>query len=243
MPLTGTYGLGNVTGYVSQIEVAFAGYTVSNQSFLYVRNQSSQAIIENHTAAGLLGLGFDTISNVNTAVANQYSGAMWGRSLLSNIFSSDPSTPNHIAFHLDRLYDGNDTNTGSFDIGSFASGFEAVNNTSPIPIFSPSSNENIYWEVLLDGIAVNGQNQTLTSTVSGGDIEPPPGKLAAVLDTGFSLPQLTADLARTIYGSMGGFLVEDDPTNATYVVPCLAETGLTFYIGCATLLVPAGRDV
>ncbi|KAF8604674.1 acid protease, partial [Ceratobasidium sp. AG-I] len=235
LPLTDSYGLGNVTGYVSQIEVAFAGYTVSNQSFLYVKKESEQAIIEDRTAAGLLGLGFDTISNINDVVAKQYSGATWGRSLLSNIFLSDPSTPNHIAFHLDRLYDGNSTNTGSFDIGSFASGFEAVNDTLPIPIFSPTSKENIYWEVPLDGVAVNGQNQTLNSTVSEGDTKPPSGKLAAVLDTGFSLPQLTTDIAHAVYSSMGGVLVEDDPTNATYVVPCLAETKLTFYIGGRTI--------
>ncbi|KAF8593142.1 hypothetical protein BDV93DRAFT_461762, partial [Ceratobasidium sp. AG-I] len=154
-----------------------------------------------------------------------------GRSLLSNIFLSDLSTPNHIAFRLDRLYDGNATDTGSFDIGTFAPGMEAVNNTAPIPIFNFNSAFNQYWSVLLDDIAINGQNQTLKTTVSAGDVAPPDGKLAVVLDTGYSLPQLTAELAHTIYTGMGGVLSLDDPTNATYAVPCMAEGNLTFFIG------------
>ena len=160
-----------------------------------------------------------------------YPGATWGRSLLSNIFLSDLSTPNHIAFRLDRLYDGNTTDTGSFDIGTFAPGMEAVNSTSPIPIFNYNSTTDQYWSVLLDGIAINGQNQTLKTTVSAGDVTPPDGKLAVVLDTGYSLPQLTTELAHTIYTGMGGVLWSGDPTNATYVVPCMTEGNLTFYIG------------
>lgn len=204
---------------------------MQNQSFLYVTGHEDQAIIDQRTDAGLLGLGFDTLSNINTIVTSNFPGVTWGRSLLSNIFLSDLSTPNHIAFHLSRLYDGNTTDTGSFDIGTFAPGMEAVNDTAPIPIFNSNSTYNVYWSVLLDGIAINGQNQTLKSTVSGGDVTPPDGKLAVLLDTGFSLPQLTTELAHAIYTGMGGVLWKEDPSNATYVVPCMAEGNLTFFIG------------
>ncbi|KAG9078677.1 hypothetical protein FS749_009266 [Ceratobasidium sp. UAMH 11750] len=228
--LTDGYGQGSVTGFVSQIDLTFAGFSVANQSFLNVQSSKDQGIIDQKQAAGLLGLGFDTISQVNSVVEAAYPGSTWGRSIMSNIFQSDPTTPNHVAFRLNRLYDNNNTDTGSFDIGTFAPGFEAVNNTSPIPIFSYNSTTLIYWSILLDAIAINGQNQTLSSTVTGGDTTPPAGKLAVVLDTGYSLPQLTTQLAHDIYTSMGGVLVKEDNTNSTYAVPCMAEANLTFYI-------------
>ncbi|KAG9077686.1 hypothetical protein FS749_010393 [Ceratobasidium sp. UAMH 11750] len=233
--LTDSYGQGSVTGFVSQIDVTFAGFSVANQSFLNVQSSKDQGIIDQKQAAGLLGLGFDTLSQVNSVVEAAYPGSTWGRSIMSNIFQSDPTTPNHVAFRLNRLYDNNNTDTGSFDIGTFAPGFEAVNNTSPIPIFSYNSTTLIYWSILLDAITINGQNQTLSSTVTGGDTTPPAGKLAVVLDTGYSLPQLTTQLAHDIYTSMGGVLVKDDNTNSTYAVPCMAEANLTFYIGGRTI--------
>lgn len=60
---------------------------------------------------------------------------------------------------------------------------------------------------------------------------PPEGKLAIVLDTGYSLRQLTAELAHTVYTGMGGVLLNEDPNNATYVVPCMAEGNLAFFFG------------
>ncbi|QRV74962.1 aspartyl protease [Ceratobasidium sp. AG-Ba] len=216
--LTNTYGIGSVTGFVSQIDVTFAGFSVPNQSFINVQASEQQSMIDQKSAAGLLGLGFDTLSHVNTVVEQATGGQTWGRSMMTNIFMADPTTPNHVAFHLSRLYDNNDTDTGSFDIGSFAPGFEAVNNTDPIPIFSRNSTKLTYWSVILDAIAINGQNQTLSSNVAGGDIKPPEGKLAVLLDTGYSLPQFTTQLAHDIYTGMGGVLYEGDKTNSTYVV-------------------------
>ncbi|KAG9123939.1 hypothetical protein FRC07_013422 [Ceratobasidium sp. 392] len=232
---TDSYGMGSVTGFISQIDVVFAGFNVANQSFLNVQTSQDESIIDQKLAAGLLGLGFDTLSHVNGVVEEAFPGATWGRSIMSNIFQADPTTPNHVAFRLDRLYDNNNTDTGAFDIGTFAPGFEAVNSTDPIPIFSANSTRLIYWSVLLDAIAINGQNQTLSSTVNLGDTTPPDGKLAVVLDTGYSLPQLTTQLAHDIYTSMGGVLFAGDNTSSTYIVPCMAEASLMFYIGGRTI--------
>ncbi|QRV89660.1 aspartyl protease [Ceratobasidium sp. AG-Ba] len=233
--LTLTYGIGTITGFVSQIDVTFAGFSVANQSFLNVQGSEQQSLIDRKSTAGLLGLGFDTISGVNAVVEQATGGQTWGRSIMTNIFMADPTTPNHVAFHLSRLYDNNDTDTGSFDIGSFAPGFEAVNNTDPIPIFSRNSTELTYWSIILDAIAINGQNQTLSSNVAGGDIKPPEGKLAVLLDTGYSLPQFTTQLVHDIYTGMGGVLYKRDETNSTYVVPCMTEGNLTLYIAGHTI--------
>ncbi|KAF8608214.1 acid protease [Ceratobasidium sp. AG-I] len=229
LPIKLSYGKGSVSGNVAQITVGFAGFTVANQSVLLVTDEEEMSLIEANLTNGLLGLGFDTLSSIAGNVAEATGGESWGRTLLSNIFISDPTTPNHIAFRLDRTDDGNSTDIGAFDIGTFAAGFEAVNNTAEIPIFSSSTQQNTYWNVLVDGVTLNGKAQTLTTTVSGTQV-PPAGKAAAVLDTGYSLPQLTPALAHAIYGAMGG-VMWDDGTNTTYVVPCMAETQLAFSIG------------
>ncbi|CAE6415017.1 unnamed protein product [Rhizoctonia solani] len=233
LPLTLSYGKGQVAGHVSQMTMSFAGYTVQNQSILLIEQEKDMSLIEANLTNGLLGLGFDTLSSIANTVAKNTQQS-WGRTLLSNIFTSDPTTPNHIAFRLDRHDDGNNTDVGAFDVGTFAAGFEAVNNTAAIPIFSSSAQQNLYWNVLVDGVTLNGKPQTLKSTVNGGTQTPPAGKVSAVLDTGYSLPQLSPELARSIYSSMGGVLVEDG-TNTTYAVPCMAEAQLVFTIGGQTI--------
>ncbi|KAG8708040.1 hypothetical protein FRC09_001478 [Ceratobasidium sp. 395] len=227
------FAIGAVSGFVSQIDVTLAGISIANQSFIHVQSSQGESVIDEKKAAGLLGLAFDVSSRVNDAVEAAFPGATWGRSLLTNLFLSNPTTPNHVAFRLDRLYDNNDTDTGSFNIGTFAPGFEAVNDTAPIPLFTSNSTKLDFWEVLLDAVTINGQNQTLSSTTKG-DTTPPQGKLAAVLDTGYSVPQVTTQLAHDIYTSMGGVLYKGD-TNSLYMVPCMAETKLAFYIGGHTI--------
>lgn len=207
--------------------MTFAGFSVTNQSFLHVTQSDQTAIIDGKLAAGLLGLGFDTISNIHDLVQSKFPGTTEGRTLLSNIFSSNPPTSRHIAFRLDRLYDNNDTDTGSFDIGTFKTGFEAVKNTPEIPIYSVLPGYKIYWSVLVDGISINGKNQTLKSAITNGNI-PPDGKLAASLDTGYSYPQVTREIAAAIYEPMDGVF---DDAIGYYLVPCKAQTNLTFYIG------------
>jgi hypothetical protein len=209
--------------------IGFAGYTIQNQAVLLVEQQKEMSLIEANLTNGLLGLGFDTLSSISNTVV-QRTQQTWGRTLLSNIFISDPTTPNHIAFRLDRHDDGNSTDVGAFDVGTFAPGFESVNNTAEIPIFSSSTQANLYWNILVDGVSLNGKAQTLQSTVNGGTQAPPAGKVSAVLDTGYSLPQLSPQLAHDIYSAMGGVLV-DDGTNTTYAVPCMAEAQLVFSIG------------
>lgn len=67
-------------------------------------------------AAGLLGLGFDSLSNIDAYVNS--TGASTGRSLLYNLFLDNPSEPNFIALSLQSTSDG-DQVTGSFAIGKF----------------------------------------------------------------------------------------------------------------------------
>lgn len=87
---------------------------VSQQAFLNVSSAQNPAL--SYGAAGILGLGFTSLSTID-AVLNQ-TGASTGRTLLYNLFQDNPSEPNFIAFSLDSSSDG-DGVTGSFSIGVY----------------------------------------------------------------------------------------------------------------------------
>ncbi|KAG8691938.1 hypothetical protein FRC08_010051, partial [Ceratobasidium sp. 394] len=163
-----TYGTGSVVGNVAQLDTLdFAGFTITNQSYLSVTSQDeffNKVFKQEPRFQGLAGLSFDTLSNINNAVYDATNDT-WGRSLMSNVFLADPSTPNHIAFFLDRTGDLNDTDTGSFDIGTYAAGYEAVANEPKHTVFSGYSNAVIQWNVLLTGLTIGGKAQKLESGI------------------------------------------------------------------------------
>ncbi|KAG9120796.1 hypothetical protein FRC07_003569, partial [Ceratobasidium sp. 392] len=228
-----SYGTGSVVGNVAQLDsLDFAGFTIMNQSYLSVASQDAffdriqQQVPQ---FQGLAGLSFDTLSDINNAVINA-TRRTWGRSLMSNIFLSDPSTPNHIAFFLDRTGDLNDTDTGSFDIGTYAPGYEAVANEPKHTVFSGFSNVVAQWNVLLSGLTINGRAQKLESGVkTGGPSKlvnaPPAGSLSALFDTGTSTAEIPPEAFKALYESMGGVLIEG---TSVYAVPCLAEAEVRF---------------
>jgi hypothetical protein len=86
-----------------------------------------------------------------------------------------------------------------------------------------------HWQVLLDanGMSVNGQAVTLPSTAVTS--EQSTGKLTAVLDNGFSLPQLPRSMVDAIYAKAKGATF--DSKNNIYVVPCDTEINITFTFG------------
>jgi len=66
-------------------------------------------------AVGIAGLGFNKLSFLDMAVNN--TNATTGRSLLFNLFAANMSTPNFIAFALQRETQPGDDVQGSFSIG------------------------------------------------------------------------------------------------------------------------------
>jgi saccharopepsin len=86
--------------------------SVSSQAFLDVSSAQNPAL--SYGAAGILGLGFDSLSTIDAWVNS--SGAATGRTLLYNLFHDNPSEPNFIAFSLQGTSD-DDQISGSFAIG------------------------------------------------------------------------------------------------------------------------------
>ncbi|CAE6470617.1 unnamed protein product [Rhizoctonia solani] len=114
---------------------------------------------------------------------------------LTCLFLTDPSTSNHIAFFLDRTGDLNNTDTGYFDIGTYAPGYERVANQPKFDVFTGFESEDLQWNVLVHGISINDKKQVLRTTVvadkdAGLTTVPPKGTISALMDTGTSAAEI-----------------------------------------------------
>ncbi|CAE6424850.1 unnamed protein product [Rhizoctonia solani] len=230
VPVGVRYGKGSVDGHLAVTNVSFAGFDVDDQAFIAVTSAKDMDTMFNRGTYGIMGLGFDTLSNVVRAVELSYN-ATWGRSLLSNLFIQEPSTPNHIAFALERAGDLDDMANGAFDIGEILPQYAAVNNSPQISLWPENANR---WTVLLDGMTVNNSTVQLNSTFEGDNAaDPPEGKSLALLDTGASLGLLPKWAVDAIYGHIPGsvYLSKD----GVWVVPCMGEAKVTFSIGGVTV--------
>ncbi|KAF8706137.1 Acid protease, partial [Rhizoctonia solani] len=230
VPVGVRYGKGSVDGHLAVTNVSFAGFDVDDQAFIAVTSAKDMDTMFKQGTYGIMGLGFDTLSNIVRAVQTNYN-ATWGRSLLSNLFLQEPNTPNHIAFALERANDLDDMAHGAFDIGEILPQYAAVNHSSPISLWPENTNR---WTVLLDGMSVNSSPVRLNSTFEGdNESDPPEGKSLALLDTGASLGLLPKWAVDAIYGHIpGSVYLQND---GLWISPCMAEANVTFTIGGITV--------
>lgn len=220
------YGKGSVEGFLAVTNLSFAGFDVDDQAFISVTNPADLDSLFTMGTYGMMGLGFDTLSNVVDVVQALYN-ATWGRSLLSNLFLQDPNTPNHIAFALERAGDLDDMAEGSFDVGEISPEYAAVNQSSPISLWPENTNR---WSVLIDAMTVDNQSVPLNSSFEGDNAsEPPAGKSVAVLDTGASLGLIPRWAVDAIYGTIPGSVYSSDLD--VWFVPCMGEGDVSFTIG------------
>ncbi|KAG9123320.1 hypothetical protein FRC07_015096 [Ceratobasidium sp. 392] len=234
--------------YLIEIKVGDSSFKVTNQSFCYVTQQDElfrQAQEQSPLHQGVLGLGFDTTSMVNVAVLHSHwnFSETWGRTLMTNIFSSNPSVPKFFAVFLNRSDDLAETDTARLDIGSYATGHEDVIDMPKHPLFSAYRDEFgfLWWSTLLKKLSVGGSELALkTKLVPGNwrefekDRMPPLGTLLARFDTGTATADLPPAAFKALYESMGGVLINNTSLalgRPAYVVPCMAEAKLEFTFG------------
>ncbi|CAE6440597.1 unnamed protein product [Rhizoctonia solani] len=217
-----TYGTGWAAGPISRANASFAGFNISSQAFMLATSANNPIL--NWGAEGLLGLGLNSLSTVDRLVNSTSSS--WGRTLLYNIFSQSPETPNFIAFLLQRSEHGLDAATeGSFTIGELESEYEsAISATEVIPTW-PAINPS-RWSVLIDSYDTTGAVlHTLSSTVSG----VPSGKAVALLDSGTSYSYASEEFCKNVYSSIPGATFSS--AIGQWVVPCKEEVNLGLTIG------------
>ena len=170
-------------------------------------------------------MAFDVASIYQTieATYGQDAAQKYGKAPISNIFAQNASQPNFFDVHLGRTSDLDDISDGTFTISEHIAGYEDVANQPKLERFS-----TFYWAVTLDAMQVNGKAfEFAPSSVEG----IPSGKIATVLDTGFTLPPLPPAAVDYIYSSIDGAVLYQ----GTWIVPCLGATNLTFVFGYVPL--------
>ncbi|KAK0468360.1 aspartic peptidase domain-containing protein [Desarmillaria tabescens] len=213
-----TYGIGWVNGTISHIPIEFAGISVESQAYLDTTSAQNPAL--GYGAKGILGLGFTSLSNIDSILSN--TGSSQGRSLLYNLFAQNPSEPNFIAFSFQRSTSANDDVNGTFNIGEYEEAYSNVSETDAISTWPVSSPKR--WSVLVEALLVG--NQTILPSSSTGGA--PSNKAVVVLDTGTSYSYTNTEVAKAIYGGISGSYY--DSTLAQWSVPCNAEIDMAIQI-------------
>lgn len=177
--------------------------------------------------SGLIGLGPSRGSNVREALKTAA-----GNPVLDRIFLTDTSTPNYLTTLLGRSDDPTDLFPGDITVGELVPGFENITQMPKLPVAQVSIRDtgDQHWQILLDKngiIGPDGKVINVTSIVDGGP------RLNAVLDTGFTLPQVPRQVSDAIYGRIPGAVFGDAGNGAgqTWMFPCDVEVNLTFSIG------------
>ncbi|KAH7927809.1 acid protease [Leucogyrophana mollusca] len=225
--VTLSYAVGTAAGDIYTAPLEFDGYSVSDQAFLLVTNTSSFSTnIHAEGYDGLIGLGPNTGSSISKKIDNSS-----GDNALSRIFSQSSSSDDYITLMLNRNGDPGSQVTGQFTISEVVPGFENITSMPQIAVEKvyKVTDEDQHWQILTDKtngiIGPDGQPIPVDSIVP----KAPDGQLVAVLDSGFTLPQVPRSMSDAIYGRVQG--AEWSTTSQAWLVPCGQLINLTFTLG------------
>lgn len=136
---------------------------------------------------GILGLG----PNSGSEVFQQFNSEA-GDATLDRIFRQNTSTPNYITILLGRTFDTDVTFPGEITVGHVVSEYQNITSQPKLSVARDQDSDNQHYQVLVDKngiIGPDGNPIQAQSVVQGLD------QLIAVLDSGFSLPQVPACVA------------------------------------------------
>lgn len=191
-----------------------------------VGNTSSFSNIHTEGYDGLIGLG----PNSGSSIYQKLSGDS-GNSALNRIFQQNSSSNNYITLMLSRNGDPGSQITGQFTISSIVPDFENITDQPQLPIEKvyKLTDKDQHWQILTDKdvgiIGPDGQPIQYSSIVP----KAPSGQLVAVLDSGFTLPQVPRSVSDAIYGRVQG--AEWSTSNQAWLVPCGQLINVTFNFG------------
>jgi hypothetical protein len=222
--VTLSYAVGNAAGNINTASLQFDDYTVNDQAFLLVTNTSSfSGDIHAQGYDGLMGLGPNTGSVIWKKMKSTA-----GDAVLDRIFQQNKTSQNYISFLLDRQSDPGDAFTGQFTISELVPGFESVTSMPKLSVELVEGlvDENQHWQVLTDKnvgiIGPDGQPIAQKTIVP----KAPSGRLVAVIDSGFTFPQVPRAISDAIYGRVQGAVY--DSVNQYWTLPCQQMLNLTF---------------
>ncbi|KZT52462.1 acid protease [Calocera cornea HHB12733] len=239
IPVMVNFASGAEEGQMSFGTVTFAGYTVPQQVFNHV-SVNAGASSGDGKDNGLLGLGVSSGSvlhqmfqQMNTNDTTGMLAGNLGDALLDRIFQQNTSTPNYMSFTLARDTDTADTNSvaiGNFTLSELIPGLENITSMPKLPVLTaPESESSLqHWTITLDAIMANGAPLTLPTSVVTGT---PAGKMVAVLDSGFTFPQVPPMVAQAFYGSIPGAELSNSSGLTAWTFPCTAQVNASFMFG------------
>jgi len=199
--------------------VKFASLDIPSQALIDASSSVNPAL--GYGAQGILGLGFTSLSNIDSAVNK--TGGSWGRSLLFNAFSVNSGEPNFITFALQRSTDPTDEVDGMFTIGEVDPTYSAITNSPSLPTFPPANPKR--WNVLLEALFIGSETIGVSSNVSGA----PGGNAVVLLDSGTSYTYCPTSVANSIYGGIPGASFDD--ASGLWNVPCNVEIDMALQFG------------
>ena len=176
---------------------------------------------------GLIGLGPNTGSLIRSKLdRDDFSGD----AVLDRIFQQNSTSQNFITFTLDRKNDPTSDITGQFTISEVVKGYENITSQPKLDIVTVPglTDRDQHWQMYtdVDGvIGPDGQPIKYDSIVS----KAPDGQLVAVVDSGFTLPQVPRDVADAIYGRVQG--AEWNADNEVWTIPCDQMLNISFKFG------------
>lgn len=214
-----TYAIGWASGHVAYAPVEFVGIPVPNQAFLDAEVVRNPAL--GYGAQGIAGLGFNRLSSIDLVINDTQQST--GRSLLFNLFESNPTEPNFIAFALQRTSDKSDAVEGSFSIGELEPKYAHVSGSERIPTWP--INNPYRWNLLLDAVIVNDTITVPTTKVVGA----PSNKAVVLMDSGSSYTYAPKEICDAIYSGVPG--ARYDATIGYWRVPCAIEINMALQIG------------
>ncbi|KAG6815160.1 hypothetical protein H0H93_010747 [Arthromyces matolae] len=129
------------------------------------------------------------------------------------------------------VLDANDFYGGILTIGQVVTGFEDILEQPRLDVVNSIATE-LHFQVLLDKdglIGTDGRPIPVNSEVASNASDK---RITAVIDTGFTLPQVPSSVAEAIYGRFhGAQLVTTESVGKIWLLPCLQEVNITFQFG------------
>jgi len=222
-----SYAVGQAKGNILTATLQFDNYTVDNQAFLLVTDTSSFSTdIYEQGYAGLIGLGPNSGSVIRSKVDSDA-----GDAVLNRIFEQNKTTQNYISFLLNRAGDSNESFIGQLTISEVVPGYENITNQPRLSVEMVAGliNENQHWQILTD--KDNGVTGPDGRVIDISSIVPkaPDGTLVAVIDSGFTLPQVPRAVSDAIYGRVQGAVY--DTTQQFWTLPCGQLLNISFNFG------------
>ncbi|KAG8879586.1 hypothetical protein FRB97_001602 [Tulasnella sp. 331] len=232
------YGIGSVSGDILQALVSFGGYDIPSQAFNLTGAGAHSVEVQNITSYGedphtqgytaLVGLGPTKASIIYGAFNSTV-----GFPVMNNIFTQNVTDDSYITLLLPRAYDPEGDSTGVMRISELVAGYEALANQTKLPLVLATAPGGLqHWTTFIDANGILGPNGQPIDVTSNVTAAAGTGKLVAMFDSGFTLPQVPKAITDALYsGMLGAEFVNVPDVGEIWSLPCDQEVNATFIFG------------